>query len=61
NLKSLIDAIATLLQQLVTNLLVLDVVTPVGPGIAGPGIITNMTMRLLEVIELQLNIATLLE
>ena len=61
NLKSLIDDIATLLQKLTTNLLVLDVVTPVGPGIAGPGIITNMTTRLIEVLELQVKIATLLE
>ena len=39
----------------------LDVITAVGPGIAGPGIITAMSIRLGEVIALKLKIATLLE
>ena len=61
NLNDVIDSIATLLQEVITNVLTLDVITAVGPGIAGPGIITAMSIRLGEVIALKLKIATLLE
>ena len=61
DLNDIIGSIVTLLNTLITNLLTLDVVTAVGPGIAGPGIIASMATRLGDVIAIQAKIATLLE